>query len=115
MGCILYEMAAGQKPFDSDWEVIQRQPLSVPISLPVDFINASEYNQKMRHILSQALQWDPTLRPAARYLHQEFLEFLNSRPFLHSNGEAKAFAEKCQMYIKTSSRLTPAILREGRV
>src|SRR5271170_6490978 len=70
MGCILYEMTVGQKAFDSDWALLQRQQSSAPIQMPIEVKVAPDIYQKLRFILPQMLEWDSSRRPSSHDLQR---------------------------------------------
>jgi serine/threonine protein kinase len=73
MGCILYEMAFGRKPFNSDWEVLKHSESSEPMRLPIAIESSAEtgFPEELA-LISEMLSFDSSYRPAARSLTQRF-------------------------------------------
>ena len=73
MGCILYEIAKGQLPFDSDWAVLQYHQSSEKMRLRIEIGADPIVNQDLSTIISEMLDSDPSRRPAARIVRDTFL------------------------------------------
>ena len=65
-------MTVGQKAFDSDWALLQRQQSSAPIQMPIEVRVAPDIYQKLCFILPQMLEWDSSLRPSSYDLQRAF-------------------------------------------
>jgi serine/threonine protein kinase len=72
MGCILYEIAIGHKPFKMDWGAIEYLSSREPLLLPIELIVARSLTQDISSILLDMLGRDPGLRPSARDLCELF-------------------------------------------
>jgi serine/threonine protein kinase len=72
MGCILYELATGIRPFKSDWEVLNHRFLRTNINVVLDdSFDTPSVETITKHIVDM-LQVDPTDRPSASFLSTEF-------------------------------------------
>jgi len=91
MGCILYEIALGQKPFNNDWEVLKRSESSDPIRLPIAVQGSADTDfPEELALISEMLSFDPSYRPAARSLTERFSEICSSRSNIPTFPSARA-------------------------
>ena len=72
MGCILYELATGNRPFKSDWAVSSYIHSAKSMEVPLDdTFNVDSIKIITKHIVDM-LQATPTVRPSAAILSTEF-------------------------------------------
>jgi serine/threonine protein kinase len=72
MGCILYELATGMRPFQSDWEVLGHRFSGKNVNVVLnDSFDTHSVETITKHIVDM-LQVDPTHRPSASILSNEF-------------------------------------------
>jgi serine/threonine protein kinase len=71
MGCVLYELATGDKPFKTDWAVIEYYRFDEVPSLPFETPVAEGY-QTPSTLVANMLKCDPSFRPNARDLYRTF-------------------------------------------
>ena len=72
MGCILYELATGIRPFKSDWEVLGHRFSGKNITVVLDdSFDTHSVETISKHIVDM-LQVDPADRPSASFLSNEF-------------------------------------------
>ena len=72
MGCILYELATGIRPFKSDWEVLNHRFSRTNLNVVLDdSFDTPSVETITKHIVDM-LQVDPTDRPSASFLSTEF-------------------------------------------
>ena len=71
MGCILYELATGDKPFKTDWAVIKYHEIYNIHNLPHKTLVANGH-RSLSMLVHNMFERDPSLRPAARDLDQTF-------------------------------------------
>jgi serine/threonine protein kinase len=105
IGCILYEIATGQLPFNSDWDVIQYRQSSekmgwAPIAMRLKGENTT-LNNDLATLISEMLHSDSSCRPTARFVRDRFSQLLGALPrmevdwlrgtVLHFLGTSKRF------------------------
>jgi serine/threonine protein kinase len=71
MGCILYELATGIRPFQSDWEVLKHRFSGKNINVVLDSFDTPSVETITKYIVDM-LQVDPADRPSASLLSNEF-------------------------------------------
>ena len=76
MGCIMYEIRVGRKPFNNDWEVLKRSESSEPIRFPIAVEGSGDTD--LLALISEMLSLDPSYRPAARSLTEKFSAICSS-------------------------------------
>src|ERR1700685_4043229 len=70
MGCIMYEIRIGRKPFNNDWEVLKHFESSEPIRFPIAVEGSGDTD--LLALISEMLSLDSFSRPAARSLIEKF-------------------------------------------
>jgi serine/threonine protein kinase len=91
LGCILYEIAKGERPFDSDWAVLQYHQSSEKMRLRIEISADQIVNEDLATRISEMLDSDPSRRPAARFVRDTFL-YQRQRAFL--SLPAPSFAQQ---------------------
>jgi serine/threonine protein kinase len=72
MGCILYELATGIRPFKSDWDVLNHRISKRNIEVVLDdTFDTHSIATTTQHIV-EMLQIDPSDRPSASFLSEKF-------------------------------------------
>ena len=71
MGCILYELATGIRPFQSDWEVLKHRFSGKNINVVLDSFDTHSVETITKYIVDM-LQVDPADRSSASLLFNEF-------------------------------------------
>jgi serine/threonine protein kinase len=72
MGCILYELATGIRPFESDWEVLNHRFSRKNINVVLDDSFDTHSVETITKRIVDMLQIDPGDRPSASFLPNEF-------------------------------------------
>ena len=72
MGCILYELATGIRPFKSDWEVLNHRFSGKNINVVLDDMFDTHSVEIITKDIVDMLQVDPADRPSASFLSNEF-------------------------------------------
>jgi serine/threonine protein kinase len=72
MGCILYELATGIRPFKSDWEVLNHRFSRKNINVVLDDSFDTKSVETITKYTVDMLQIDPAVRPSASFLFNEF-------------------------------------------
>ena len=73
MGCILYRIVIGQLPFDNDFAVLEFSKSTAKVLLPIEFgQQLSTEHERLADIISEMLDSDISLRPAARDVRDAF-------------------------------------------
>jgi serine/threonine protein kinase len=73
MGCILYELAAGQRAFNNDWATHEyKMSTGSWLNVPFDEYFSDQCKAMIGRNIALMLQIDSTLRPSAMHLLEEF-------------------------------------------
>lgn len=72
LGCILYELAVGEKAFYNDFATFAHKSSGSPLVVNLDEYFSVQCNETIKKYVAAALQIEPSLRPSASKLFEEF-------------------------------------------
>lgn len=72
MGCLLYELAIGKRAFYNDYAVLQYCERNDPFVVCLDGFRDEDAKPLISDAISRMLQKDPSERPTAAVLYEEF-------------------------------------------
>jgi serine/threonine protein kinase len=105
MGCILYELAQGQKAFYTDWATIQHKTSGSSLDIILDETFSEQCKEAVTVSIHAMLQIDSVLRPSAKYLFNEFSQNFESTQVQPCNNVRidRDFTEKRIFQIDSAS------------
>ena len=80
MGCILYEITTGDCPFKNDWEVIKHSLSGKKLEVVLADTFDLRSKAKVIKLIADMLKIDPSARPSAAQLTNEFINLILQRP-----------------------------------
>ena len=98
LGCILYELCCGKKPFRDDWEISRFADADTLINFR-DWFNDDQFSSRIfRTWISQMLEVDWQKRPSASSFGQRFTELLSTLNYewnvVRSESDPKNFCKR---------------------
>lgn len=85
LGCILYELAIGERPFPEDWSLLK----FIHSKQPLKFLNwaqgfSSKWETVFSRLINDMLSLEPDNRPRLRYLQRRFAFHYEIQPLVEN-------------------------------